>query len=84
MRDEALEVQRILERFRFHQAPERLADASGFFVPPSPSLKLNSTTVVEKIITYHKLQHVFLQQLILTMHQTVGPHMKFLVKIIHD
>jgi hypothetical protein len=32
---EALEVQRILERFRFHQAPELVKDASGFLVPPS-------------------------------------------------
>ena len=32
---EALEVQRILERFRFHQAPELLAGASGFLIPPS-------------------------------------------------
>jgi len=36
---EALETQRILERFRFHQAPEILkengASAGGFLVPPS-------------------------------------------------
>ena len=32
---EALEVQRILERFRFHQAPELLKDAGGFLVPPA-------------------------------------------------
>jgi len=32
---EALETQRILERFRFHQAPEILEDAGGFLVPPS-------------------------------------------------
>lgn len=32
---EALEVQRILERLRFHQAPEILAGAGGFLVPPS-------------------------------------------------
>lgn len=36
---EALEVQRILERFRFHQAPEILkangVESSGFLVPPS-------------------------------------------------
>jgi hypothetical protein len=32
---EALEVQRILERFRFHQAPELMGDAGGFLVPPS-------------------------------------------------
>jgi len=31
---EALEVQRIIERLRFHQAPE-LASAQNFFVPPS-------------------------------------------------
>ena len=32
---EALEVQRILERLRFHQAPELLKNAGGFLVPPS-------------------------------------------------
>ena len=32
---EAIEVQRILERFRFHQAPELMANAGGFLVPPS-------------------------------------------------
>lgn len=32
---EALEVQRILERFRFHQAPELLQNTGGFLVPPS-------------------------------------------------
>lgn len=32
---EALEVQRIIERFRFHQAPELLDGAGGFLVPPS-------------------------------------------------
>jgi len=32
---EALEVQRILERFRFYQAPELLKNAGGFLVPPS-------------------------------------------------
>jgi hypothetical protein len=32
---EALEVQRILERFRFHQAPEILKGTGGFLVPPS-------------------------------------------------
>jgi hypothetical protein len=32
---EALEVQRIIERFRFHQAPELLEGAGGFLVPPS-------------------------------------------------
>ena len=31
---EALEVQRIIERFRFHQAPE-LASAQNFLIPPS-------------------------------------------------
>ena len=32
---EALEVQRILERLRFHQAPEILKGTGGFLVPPS-------------------------------------------------
>jgi hypothetical protein len=32
---EALEVQRIVERFRFHQAPELVKGAQGFLVPPS-------------------------------------------------
>jgi hypothetical protein len=32
---EALEVQRILERLRFHQAPELMPDAGGFLIPPS-------------------------------------------------
>lgn len=32
---EALEVQRILERFRFHQAPDLREGAQGFLVPPS-------------------------------------------------
>jgi len=32
---EALEAQRIIERFRFHQAPELLENAGGFLVPPS-------------------------------------------------
>jgi hypothetical protein len=32
---EALEVQRIVERFRFHQAPELLKGTGGFLVPPS-------------------------------------------------
>jgi len=32
---EALEVQRIIERFRFHQAPELVEGAQGFLVPPS-------------------------------------------------
>lgn len=32
---EALEVQRIIERLRFHQAPEFYKDTQGFLVPPS-------------------------------------------------
>lgn len=32
---EALEVQRIVERLRFHQAPELLKGTGGFLVPPS-------------------------------------------------
>jgi len=32
---EAFEVQRIVERFRFHQAPELLEGSRGFLVPPS-------------------------------------------------
>jgi hypothetical protein len=32
---EALEAQRIIERLRFHQAPELIEDAQGFLVPPS-------------------------------------------------
>jgi len=32
---EALEVQRIIERFRFHQAPELYKEAQGFLIPPS-------------------------------------------------
>jgi len=32
---EALEVQRIIERFRFHQAPELAQVTRGFLVPPS-------------------------------------------------
>jgi hypothetical protein len=32
---EALEVQRIVERLRFHQAPELAKGASGFLRPPS-------------------------------------------------
>ena len=32
---EALEAQRIIERFRFHQAPELVESAQGFLVPPS-------------------------------------------------
>jgi hypothetical protein len=33
--NEALEVQKIIERLRFHQSPEFLKDAGGFLVPPS-------------------------------------------------
>lgn len=32
---EALEVQKIIKKFTFHQAPEILKDAGGFLVPPS-------------------------------------------------
>jgi hypothetical protein len=32
---EALEVQRIIERMKFHQAPELVEDAKGFLIPPS-------------------------------------------------
>ena len=32
---EALEVQKIIKKFTFHQAPEILAGAGGFLVPPS-------------------------------------------------
>jgi hypothetical protein len=32
---EALEVQRIIERFRFHQAPEFRKETQGFLIPPS-------------------------------------------------
>jgi hypothetical protein len=32
---EALEVQQIVERFRFHQAPEFAKETSGFLIPPS-------------------------------------------------
>jgi hypothetical protein len=32
---EALEVQKIIERFRFHQAPEIVKGAQGFLIPPS-------------------------------------------------
>lgn len=32
---EALEVQQIVERFRFHQAPELAKETSGFLIPPS-------------------------------------------------
>ena len=32
---EALQVQRIIERLRFHQAPEFFSDTKGFLVPPS-------------------------------------------------
>jgi hypothetical protein len=59
---EALEVQRIIERVRFHQAPELVSDAQGFLVPPSefdikfyyggtqnPNIPPISTCVLEKI-----------------------------------
>jgi hypothetical protein len=32
---EALEVQKIIERFRFHQAPEFRQETQGFLIPPS-------------------------------------------------
>jgi hypothetical protein len=32
---EAIEVQNILERFRFHQSPELVKGAEGFLIPPS-------------------------------------------------
>jgi hypothetical protein len=32
---EAFDVQKIIERFRFHQAPEVIKDAQGFLIPPS-------------------------------------------------
>ena len=32
---EALEVQKIIERLRFHQAPELVKGANGFLIPPS-------------------------------------------------
>jgi len=32
---EALEVQKIIERFRFHQAPEFKKETQGFLIPPS-------------------------------------------------
>jgi hypothetical protein len=32
---EALEVQKIIERFRFHQAPEFRKETQGFLIPPS-------------------------------------------------
>jgi len=32
---ESLEVQKIIERFRFHQSPELVKDAQGFLIPPS-------------------------------------------------
>jgi hypothetical protein len=32
---EELEVQKILERLSFHQAPELVEDAQGFLIPPS-------------------------------------------------
>jgi hypothetical protein len=32
---EALEVQKIIEKFRFHSSPELIPDSQGFMVPPS-------------------------------------------------
>jgi len=32
---ESLEVQRIIERFRFHHSPELIKEAQGFLIPPS-------------------------------------------------
>lgn len=32
---EALQVQNIIERFRYHQAPELVQEAQGFLIPPS-------------------------------------------------
>jgi hypothetical protein len=59
---EALEVQRIIERFRFHQAPELVKDAEGFLIPPSefdikfyyagsmnPNIPAMATTVLTQI-----------------------------------
>lgn len=59
---EALEVQRIIERFRFHQAPELVKDAQGFLIPPSefdikfyyagsmnPNIPALATTVLTQI-----------------------------------
>ena len=59
---EALEVQRIIERFRFHQAPELVKGAEGFLIPPSefdikfyyagsmnPNIPALATTVLTQI-----------------------------------
>ena len=59
---EALEVQRIIERFRFHQAPELVQGAQGFLIPPSefdikfyyagsmnPNIPAMATTVLTQI-----------------------------------
>jgi hypothetical protein len=59
---EALEVQRIIERFRFHQAPELVKGAEGFLIPPSefdikfyyagsmnPNIPAIATTVLTQI-----------------------------------
>ena len=59
---EALEVQRIIERFRFHQAPELVRGAQGFLIPPSefdikfyyagsmnPNIPAMATTVLTQI-----------------------------------
>jgi hypothetical protein len=59
---EALEVQRIIERFRFHQAPELVKGAEGFLIPPSefdikfyyagsmnPNIPAMATTVLTQI-----------------------------------
>jgi hypothetical protein len=59
---EALEVQRIIERFRFHQAPELVKEAEGFLIPPSefdikfyyagsmnPNIPAMATTVLTQI-----------------------------------
>jgi hypothetical protein len=59
---EALEVQRIIERFRFHQAPELVSGAEGFLIPPSefdikfyyagsmnPNIPALATTVLTQI-----------------------------------
>lgn len=61
---EAYEVQRIIERLRFHQAPELLAGTQGFLVPPSefdirfyyggsqnPNIPQIATCVLENIDT---------------------------------
>ena len=59
---EALEVQRIIERFRFHQAPELVEGAGAFLIPPSefdikfyyagsmnPNIPAIATTVLKQI-----------------------------------